>query len=224
MLIGAGTRTEHYRLLGVFFAGARLRLLRAGVLLAVFLAGVRLGLRRTGAAFFFATFGATSFATACPDTGSVTPSPLPRSSSMSRNPSKNAIIWGRAVAMFWKVRHSPTKQKVWSPVLIRFPPRKPLNAGRVLRCASMNCCSFPGFTLKRTTLNAVMSPLRSLSQALPRTRYCACSHLAYGRYSTRPQRTSRAHLRRPDTWARKPQEMHTRVRARHHSQHGGRHG
>src|SRR5947208_10447464 len=60
--------------------------------------------------------------------------------------------------MFWKVRHWPTKQKVWSPVLIRLPPRNPLNAGRTLRCASTNCCSFPGFTLNRTTLNAVIHP------------------------------------------------------------------
>jgi hypothetical protein len=33
-------------------------------LLAVFLAGARLGLRRAGAFFFFAAFGAASFATA----------------------------------------------------------------------------------------------------------------------------------------------------------------
>src|SRR5436309_2066522 len=80
-------RGGYCRFLAGFLAGARLALLRAAVLLAAFLAGTRLGLLRAGAFFFFAAFGAASLATAWPDTGSVTPSPLPRSSSMSRNPS-----------------------------------------------------------------------------------------------------------------------------------------
>ena len=45
-----------------------------------------------------------------PDTGSVTPSPPPRSSSVSRNVSSMAIIFGRAATRLWKLSHSPTTQ------------------------------------------------------------------------------------------------------------------
>src|SRR5215467_5633847 len=50
-------------------------------------------------------------------------------------------------------------QNVWSPVFTSHPPSKPSKPSRLPRCASMNCCSKPGFTRKRTVLNAVMVPL-----------------------------------------------------------------
>src|SRR5438034_126406 len=67
-------------------------------------------------AFFFAAgFVAASLSTISPDTGSVTPTPPPRSSRSSRNVSRRPIICGRAAARFSKRAHSPTMQKVCSP-------------------------------------------------------------------------------------------------------------
>src|SRR5262249_35847166 len=94
-----------------------------------------------GAAFFFfavLAFGAASFnvPTDSPDTGSVTPIPLPRSSRQSRKLSSIAIIPGRALMMLLKLAHLTTMQKVWSPVFTIAPSTKPLKLGRALRCAS----------------------------------------------------------------------------------------
>ena len=48
--------------------------------------------------------------TTSPDTGSVTPSPSPRSSSMSRKRSRIPTMSSRAFSMFEKSSHSPMKQ------------------------------------------------------------------------------------------------------------------
>jgi hypothetical protein len=66
------------------------------------------------------------------------------------------------------LKSPPLADKAKGPVprLDQVSAEKALERGRDFRCASTNCCSFPGFTLKRTTLNAVMSRLRWLSQLL----------------------------------------------------------
>src|SRR5437773_2842960 len=48
--------------------------------------------------------------TTSPDTGSVTPTPPPKSSSMSRILSSLAIIFGRAAMMLCMLSHSPMRQ------------------------------------------------------------------------------------------------------------------
>jgi hypothetical protein len=73
------------------------------------------GMNRTGPSF--ANLLSQNSAMTGPDTGSVTPSPPPRSSSMSRKLSRRDIIAGREAAMLSKSSHSPMKQKVRSPVL-----------------------------------------------------------------------------------------------------------
>jgi hypothetical protein len=57
-----------------------------------------------------------SASTTGPDTGSVTPRPPPRSSSVSRNESRVAIMYGRAFASESRSVHSAMMQKVRSPV------------------------------------------------------------------------------------------------------------
>ena len=73
-----------------------------------------------------------------PDTGSLTPRSPSRTSSVSRNELRFAIISGRAAAKSAISAHSTIMQQVWSPVLIMLTFFKPVQLTSKVRCAWRN--------------------------------------------------------------------------------------
>ena len=65
-------------------------------------------------------------------------------------------MFGRALASASMSVHSATMQNVRSPVLTMLACSRPGQLAWTFLWASRNSCSRPGFTRKRTTLNAVM--------------------------------------------------------------------
>src|SRR5262249_41629271 len=95
--------------------------------------------------------GPARFTTTSPETGSVTPSPPPKSSRRSRIESSMPIISGRAAAIASKLLHSATMQNVLSPVLMSRPPRNPLKFGPAPRLGLVDFLPPPGLQANRDT-------------------------------------------------------------------------